>query len=183
MAVRLKMGRLVSLLTALVVGGVVGYALHGNPTGPVPAPGGDIGSTVLQDEATMALDFRSMADGTAGTSGAALWLQASTLADTLSHAGLDRYIWQGNRSTPVPALSPGLTALDTADLELALATQGPAPSGPTGRAWSAYVARVFQQSVLPTERAAASHALSAAGARRFDRAMEAFATWVGSHQP
>lgn len=183
MAVRLKTGRLGSLLAALVVGGALGYVLHGSSTGPVPAPGGDIGSTVLQDEATMALDFRSIADGTAGTSADALWLQASTLADTLSHAGLDRYIWQGNRSTPAPALSAGLTALDTADLELALATQGPVPSGPTGRAWSAYVANVFQSDVLPSERAAGAHALSAAGTQHFDRVMAAFATWVGDHQP
>ncbi len=183
MAVRLKIGRLGSLLAALAVGGALGYVLHGNPTGPVPAPGGDIGSTVLQDEATMALDFQSIADGTGGSDAGALWLQASTLADTLSHAGLDRYIWRGNRSMPVPAMSAGLSALDTADLELALATQGPAPSGSAGQAWAAYVANVFQRDVLPAERAAGAHALGAAGSERFNRAMEAFAAWVGTHQP
>lgn len=183
MARRRRPGRLVALVGALLVGGAAGYLVHGGAPGPVPAPGGDIGSTVLQDEATMALDFRALANGTAQSSAGALWLQASTLADTLSHAGLDRYVWRGNRSVTPPAMAAGLTALDTADLELALATQGPVPSGPTGRAWAAHVASVLQGELLPAERAAAANTLPPAGVQRFDQQMAALAAWVGRHQP
>ncbi len=183
MARRRRLGRLLGLVGSLLVGGAAGYLIRGGAPGPVPAPGGDIGSTVLQDEATMALDFRSIANGTAGPSADALWLQASTLADTLSHAGLDRYVWRGNHSVTPPALAAGLTALDTADLELALATQGPAPSGPTGRAWAAHVAYVLQAELLPAERAAAASTLLPAGIQRFDQQMAALAAWVGQHQP
>jgi hypothetical protein len=183
MAAKLHAGRLISLVAALAVGGAGGYLLHGAQPGPVPAPGGEIGTTVIQDESTIAIDLRSLADGTAGAEAAAMWLQAATIADTLSHSGLDRYLWHGNQEDTPASLAPGLAAFDTAESELALSEQGPPPSGAAGAAWAAHVASVYQNQLLPVERAAMAGPVSAARAQAFDRNMKALSQWVGTHQP
>lgn len=183
MANRLRTRRLLSLLAALIVGGVVGYSWGSGQALPLPAADGRVGATVLQDESTIASDLAAIAAGATGSNATARWLQVSTLAGTLAQSGLDQAIWIGNRAATPPDMIPGLTSLATAETLLAQATKHPPSDTSAERAWAGHVAAVFVQQLLPAERAAVAGTAHAESEAAFDRHMAALAVWLGTHQP